>query len=225
MDYYKGDKIMKRAILELTDHLLVEFLKKGLNKDRSITSVIENGLPDDVEVVRVGVKGNTGNNYGYTETGVLRLLLQSEEFPENVQGCEYPVLPCVVIHLQQLEKAVKWNDQQPFESGDYWCWYDTDKDPTIQYWDGKQFNVNMHPLYWAAIQYPTLELDKPLTLSPVQEITDIEVNGESVGKKTWGKSPLYAVKEILKVEDNFEDLDDDKEGIIPLKDLKGGDNV
>jgi len=72
---------LKRAILKLTDNVLMDFLSNTVTKDVCFTHV-ENGLPPDVKIIRTG----------YDECGVLNLVLESENFEDVVNGDNYPIL-------------------------------------------------------------------------------------------------------------------------------------
>lgn len=84
---------MKRAILLMTDFLVMDILKATLSTEKRTHRVIENALPDDVEIVRIG----------HDETGTLRMMLESEEFKDIGKKEEYPELPCPVISSEIIE--------------------------------------------------------------------------------------------------------------------------
>lgn len=84
---------MKRAILLMTDFLVMDILKATLSTDRRIHRVIENALPDDVKIVRTG----------HDDTGTLRFMLESEEFKDIGKDEVYPELLCPVIQSEIIE--------------------------------------------------------------------------------------------------------------------------
>lgn len=79
---------MRIATLDLTPELFVEFCKaskQGGGLARRFV-VKENPLPDDAEIVRIGL----------AEPYTLRLYIQSQEFAEVPEGQNPPALPNVL---------------------------------------------------------------------------------------------------------------------------------
>lgn len=83
---------MKRAILVLSDHVMLHFLKALSTTDRKITSIIKHALPDDVKIIRIG----------YDINGTLRLMLESEEFEDILDDKPYPELPTPYIKVETV---------------------------------------------------------------------------------------------------------------------------
>lgn len=80
---------MKRAIVEISDHLLTEILKPMGMGFRGTFEVVENGLPADAKPCRIFLMQN----------GTPGLLVESEEFDDVPFGKEYPVLPPPIIRV------------------------------------------------------------------------------------------------------------------------------
>lgn len=74
---------MKRAILKVTDCLLIELLKGLQDGPQRRFMVTKNPLPEDAKPVRVGHDG----------PGVLCILIESEKFDDVEKGKLYPDLP------------------------------------------------------------------------------------------------------------------------------------
>lgn len=83
---------MKRAILVMSDHFVLRFLKASLSADRRIVSIIKHALPSDVKIIRIGHDIN----------GTLRLMLESEEFEDIQYDKPYPVLPAPHIKVETM---------------------------------------------------------------------------------------------------------------------------
>lgn len=79
---------MRRAVLEITDSLLVEIFK-GLEQGFSGKfKIIENGLPGDAKPIRCEIGCN----------GILRMLIESKTFEDVNDGkAKYPVLNHIVV--------------------------------------------------------------------------------------------------------------------------------
>lgn len=73
---------MKRAVLKMTDDFLMDLLQNTVKTDK-ISFKVDRGLPPDARIVRAG----------YDHTGILHLVLESEEFVDILNGQEYPTLP------------------------------------------------------------------------------------------------------------------------------------
>lgn len=81
---------MKLATLDLTPDLFVEFCKVCKSGAARRFIVKKNPLPDDAEIVRIGIAPPSIEPY------TLRLYIQSEEFADVSEGAE-PELPLVVF--------------------------------------------------------------------------------------------------------------------------------
>lgn len=82
---------MRIATLDLTPELFIEFCKaskRGSGLGRRFV-VKENPLPDDAEIVRIGLAS-------LIEPYTLRLYIQSQEFAEVPEGQNPPALPNVL---------------------------------------------------------------------------------------------------------------------------------
>ena len=87
---------MKRAILEITDQLLLDLLKGfNFNDERlRFFNVIGNPLPDDTKPVRCQIMDN----------GNLGILVESESF-ENIRGnTVYPTLDKPVLRTEFVDR-------------------------------------------------------------------------------------------------------------------------
>ena len=89
---------MKRAILIFSDDLLVEILKFTKEGFRGTFNVMENGLPEDVKVIRA---------FPYQQ-GQLGILLESEKFKDIEKGKSYPVLSPPIFQIINKEKDIEW---------------------------------------------------------------------------------------------------------------------
>jgi hypothetical protein len=83
---------MKRAILKMSDELVMNFLKQFSCLHNQIISV-KNGLPPDVKIVRMGHDG----------CGTLNIVLESEEIKDTTLGDIYPVIE----HIQITGKEIR----------------------------------------------------------------------------------------------------------------------
>lgn len=97
---------MKRAILVITDRLITDVLKATLTTDRKITSIIKNALPDDVKIIRAEIVQTE-----HDINGVLRFVLQSEEFEDIQDDKPYPVLPAPYIKVETICIHNKYTDE------------------------------------------------------------------------------------------------------------------
>lgn len=77
---------MKRAIIKMTDDFLMSLLKNTFLTDK-VSFRVDRGLPSDTRIVRAG----------YDHTGILHLVLESEEFVDILDGQEYPTLPSPIF--------------------------------------------------------------------------------------------------------------------------------
>ena len=78
---------MKRAILKIDDHFLINLLKGLiLGPPRSFT-VIKNALPGDVKPIRCMIMNS----------GLLGILIESDSFEDVTEGSEYPILDLPVL--------------------------------------------------------------------------------------------------------------------------------
>jgi hypothetical protein len=77
---------MKRAVLEIGDHLFMEILAGLKSGFSGRYEVINNGLPDDVKFVRCG-----------QSECCLNILLESETFKDIKDNEPYPILDPVTI--------------------------------------------------------------------------------------------------------------------------------
>lgn len=83
---------MKIATLDLTPSLLVEFSKACGNQPFARRFIVrENPLPDDAEIVRIGLADDG------LEPRTLRLYIKSESFAEVGEHVEPPSLPLVIF--------------------------------------------------------------------------------------------------------------------------------
>ena len=93
---------MKRAILKITDQLLVEMFKAFNKMDDQwrVFRVLENPLPDDAKPIRCG----------FDEQGTLMLVIESDEFDFIEEGYTYPTLEPVIFQVQtgkdQVDKVI-----------------------------------------------------------------------------------------------------------------------
>ena len=78
---------MKRAIFEISDHLLVELCKGFIVGAGGHYEVVENGLPKDTKVVSSTVIKN----------GVVGIIVESESFDDVKYGEMHPTLKCPVL--------------------------------------------------------------------------------------------------------------------------------
>lgn len=86
---------MNRAVLRMTDSFLMAFLNNTMKMDKICLSV-QNGLPPDTKIVRAG----------HDEQGVLRLVLESVDFPFTHNGDLYPLLlPPTFSRVDDAETA------------------------------------------------------------------------------------------------------------------------
>lgn len=83
---------MKRAILQITDRLLVEMFKAFQKQDGQwrVFRVLKNALPDDAKPIRGSVMGN----------GNLGILIESESFEEISEAELYPILDYPVFEVR-----------------------------------------------------------------------------------------------------------------------------
>jgi hypothetical protein len=72
---------MKRKIFKLSDKFLMEFLQT-LNDSQEYVLKVNNPLPVDVQIIRSG----------YSSTGTLKLVLQSNDFDDLDEGQNYPII-------------------------------------------------------------------------------------------------------------------------------------
>lgn len=82
---------LRIATIDLSPELFIEFCKASSVQGRGARRFVikENPLPDDAEVVRIGLK----DTY---EPYTLRLFIKSEQFAEVPEGGTPPELPLVV---------------------------------------------------------------------------------------------------------------------------------
>jgi len=85
---------MKRAVLIISDVILMEILKCFTFKEGFTYKVIENQLPSDTKVIRMGhdIQGNT------------YIVLESEEFKDITEGYKYPELKPPIIQLKEKKE-------------------------------------------------------------------------------------------------------------------------
>lgn len=83
---------MKRAILQITDHLLIEFFKAFQEQDGQwrVHRMLKNTLPDDAKPIRCSIM----------DKGVLGILIESESFREIPEAEPYPILDCPVFEVK-----------------------------------------------------------------------------------------------------------------------------
>lgn len=86
---------MRRAVLILSDRILTNILKGLQFKEGFSYEVIENRLPGDVKIVRMG-HDIQGNAY---------LVLESKEFEDITEGCKYPELMPPTIKSTVLDEV------------------------------------------------------------------------------------------------------------------------
>lgn len=84
-----GGGVLKRAMLKISDVLLVDILKGLQEGPPRRFKVASNGLPADAKPIRAG----------HTPDGNLFILIESEEFEDIELGKEYPILrpPCLLV--------------------------------------------------------------------------------------------------------------------------------
>lgn len=81
---------MRLRILRFSNAFLVPFLQQ--HKDRKVISLIENALPDDAEIVRVG----------HDHTGWFHIVITSQEFAEVAEGAVIPEHPAPRFVLHEV---------------------------------------------------------------------------------------------------------------------------
>ena len=75
---------MKRAILQISDGLLVEMFKAFQEQENQwrVFRVLKNALPDDAKPIRCSVMND----------GLVGILIESESFEDIEEGLLYPIL-------------------------------------------------------------------------------------------------------------------------------------
>lgn len=82
---------MRRAILKITDKMLVDLFSLLENDSKYAFKIVKNGLPKDAKPVRCMILNE----------GLLGILIESEEFDEAVE--EYPVLNSPTIEKKYID--------------------------------------------------------------------------------------------------------------------------
>lgn len=79
---------MKRAILQISDEILMDILKGLMTGPNRKFKVTENPLPKDVKIVR-----------SYSVDRTVEIIVESEAFVE-IEKSPYPVLSCPVVTVE-----------------------------------------------------------------------------------------------------------------------------
>jgi len=93
---------MKRAVLEITDQLLIDMLKPFKHENKMYTILVENPLPPDAKIVRI-----EQHPYWAENNICLGVLLESEQFKDVPPAEVYPRLPLPVFKTIYKEKVDK----------------------------------------------------------------------------------------------------------------------